>query len=308
MRGIVANEGVMKDKGLTKAESLPQGERRGRLRRSTEGAGTERRPRSTEGAGAERRSRMSERGDRPDYTRPARGWRFAAQTLLEGAGLAAAIDWLFYSRWEALIALTPVAFLWFRYRLKAERKARLKKLNIDFREALDSLIVSLRAGRSVERAFLETEEALRASIGEADLTREFHYMNGQIRVQASPEALIEELAERTGLEDIRNFAAVFRSARRMGGSMVGIMASAARVIGDKIDVEREIEAAVAAKSFEQKIMAGMPALFIVYMRLTSPGFLDVLYTTAFGAILMTVCLAAYIGAVALGRRIVTIEV
>ena len=255
-----------------------------------------------------RRDRKRRQAERPDYTRPAKGWRFIALSLLEGAALAAAIDWLFYCRWAALIALAPVPFLWLRYRLKTERRARLKKLNTDFREALDSLIVSLRAGRSVERACLEAEEALRASTGDSDLTREFHYINGQISVQASPEALIEELAERTGLEDIRNFAAVFRSARRMGGSMVGIMSSAARVIGDKIEVEREIAASVAAKSFEQKIMAGMPALFIVYMRLTSPGFLDVLYTTLFGAILMTACLAAYIGAIALGRRIVSIEV
>ena len=90
--------------------------------------------------------------------------------------------------------------------------------------------------------------------------------------------------------------------------MAEIMTRAAQIISDKIDVEREIASAVAAKSFEQKIMAVTPALFILYMQLSSPGFLTVLYTSAFGAILMTVCLVVYIAAVWLGRRIVSIEV
>ena len=80
------------------------------------------------------------------------------------------------------------------------------------------------------------------------------------------------------------------------------------VCSDKIDVEREIEAAVAAKSFEQKIMAAAPVFFILYLQLSSPGFLDVLYTSLFGALLMTGCLAVYAAAIILGKRIVTIEV
>ena len=44
------------------------------------------------------------------------------------------------------------------------------------------------------------------------------------------------------------------------------------------------------------------------MRLTSPGFLEVLYGNLFGAAVMTVCLAIYGFAYWLGRRIVEIEV
>ena len=105
-----------------------------------------------------------------------------------------------------------------------------------------------------------------------------------------------------------DFAAVFISAKRLGGPMVEIITRAARIISDKIDVEREIEAAVAAKSFEQKIMAATPALFIVYLQLSSPGFLTVLYTSSFGTILMTACLIGYAAAIWLGHRIVAIEV
>jgi len=192
--------------------------------------------------------------------------------------------------------------------VRAEKKARLKKLTYDFREALDSLAVSLRAGSAVERAFEEAEANLRAVLGESDLTREFAYINEQIRLQVPPESLLTDLARRTGAEDVMDFAAVFASARRLGGPMAEIIVRAARIISDKIDVEREIETAVAAKSFEQKIMAATPALFIVYLQMSSPGFLTVLYTSLFGRILMSGCLAGYAAAIWLGHRIVAIEV
>ena len=244
----------------------------------------------------------------PDYSRPEGGFRFYARGFAEGCLIAAAVNYLFYRRLIVFLFMAPLPFLWLRYRLKEQKKARLKQLNYDFREALDSLTVSLRAGSAVERAFEETEANLRSQIGERDLTREFAYMNDQIRLKVPAEDLMLELGGKTGIEDITDFAAVFASAKRLGGPMADIMTRAAQIISDKIDVEREIASAVAAKSFEQKIMSVTPAFFIVYMQLSSPGFLSVLYTSLFGAILMTACLAGYIAAIWLGRRIVTIEV
>ena len=142
----------------------------------------------------------------------------------------------------------------------------------------------------------------------APLTREFNRINSQIKVSVPVETLLFDLAERTELEDIENFATVFASAKRTGGNMTEIIRSSARTIGEKIDVEREIETTLAAKKYEQKILSVMPCAIILYMQLSSPGFLDVLYNTAFGAIVMTLCLAVYAGAFYLSGKIVNIEV
>lgn len=253
-------------------------------------------------------NRKQTQNGRPDYNKPRGGIVFYVRALLEGCALVALIDYLFYRRLIVLPVLAPLPVLWLIHRLREEKKARLRQLNYDFREALSSLAVSLRAGSAVERAFSEAEANLRSVVGDHDLTREFAYMNEQIRLKTPPEELMTELALRTGVEDLMDFAAVFSSVKRLGGSMVDIITKAARIISDKIDVEREIEAAVAAKSFEQKIMAAAPVFFILYLQLSSPGFLDVLYTSLFGALLMTGCLAIYAAAIILGKRIVTIEV
>ena len=71
------------------------------------------------------------------------------------------------------------------------------------------------------------------------------------------------------------------------------------MLGDKIDVRKEAE---------QMIMSLMPAGIILYLKLTSPGFLSVLYGNLFGMCAMTLCLGIYVLSYWLGRRIVDIEV
>ena len=122
------------------------------------------------------------------------------------------------------------------------------------------------------------------------------------------EDLFLSLGERTGIEDIENFAAVFSTAKRTGGDMEKVIQTSARMLGDKIDVKKEIEATLAAKKAEQMIMSLMPAGIILYLQLTSPGFLEVLYGNAFGVCAMSACLGIYGLSYWMGRRIVDIQV
>ena len=63
-----------------------------------------------------------------------------------------------------------------------------------------------------------------------------------------------------------------------------------------------------AKKSEQMIMSLMPVGIILYLQMTSPGFLSVLYGNPFGIAAMSICLVIYAAAYWLGRRIVDIEV
>ena len=87
-----------------------------------------------------------------------------------------------------------------------------------------------------------------------------------------------------------------------------VIQTSARMLGDKIDVQKEIEATLSAKKAEQTIMSFMPAGIILYLQLTSPGFLEVLYGNAFGIFAMTVCLGIYMLSYWMGKRIVDIDV
>ena len=122
------------------------------------------------------------------------------------------------------------------------------------------------------------------------------------------EELFLDLGQRCKVEDIENFASVLYTAKRSGGDLGNVIQKVARMLGDKIDVKKEIEATLAAKKSEQMIMSLMPAGIILYLQLASPGFLDILYGNPFGICAMTVCLAVYGAAYWMGKRIVEIEV
>ena len=244
-----------------------------------------------------------------DYTK----YRFSKKELLlftaEGIAVCILTDLLFYMNVFAMIPLAFFIPLYLRLRRSSCIKRRQKDLSYDFKEALNSLSVSLRAGYSIENAFVECEKYLASALGtENVLTKEFAYMNRQIRLSTPVETLLQDFAGRTGIENIENFSAVFSAAKRTGGNMGAIIRSAAGHIEGKIEVEKEIEAAIAGKVFEQRIMSAMPFIIILYMRISFPELLSPLYGSIAGAIVMTACLILYAAAFYMGSRIVDIEV
>ena len=188
-------------------------------------------------------------------------------------------------------------------------RERKKLLNYQFKDALNGLSVAVQAGYSAENAVLAcTRDLERLYPEDSDIVREFRYIESQQKVSVPVEELFLNFGERCHIEDIENFAAVFSTAKRSGGDMDKIIQTSARMLGDKIDVKKEIEATLAAKKAEQMIMSMMPAGIILYLQLTSPGFLEVLYGNLFGICAMTACLGIYLLSWWMGRRIVDIEV
>ena len=71
---------------------------------------------------------------------------------------------------------------------------------------------------------------------------------------------------------------------------------------------QEIETCLAGKVMEQNIMSMIPLLILVYVKLSSPDFLEVMYGNITGTAVMGICLAVYAAAYFWGRSIVRIEV
>ena len=81
-----------------------------------------------------------------------------------------------------------------------------------------------------------------------------------------------------------------------------VLESTWRNLSEKIDTTQEIDAMIASKRYEQKLMSLMPAAVILYLKLSFPGLLDRMYGNLQGAAVMTGCLGVYLTAYFLGRR------
>ena len=111
-----------------------------------------------------------------------------------------------------------------------------------------------------------------------------------IRVNIPVEKLLKDFGNRSGVEDICNFANVVVAAKKSGGNLIHIIEKTVHSISDKLAVEEEIKTLIAAKRLEEQIMMILPYGILFYLRITNGEFLEVLYHNAIGVMLMTVFL------------------
>lgn len=215
----------------------------------------------------------------------------------QGVLYLALLSYVFYRSMEIFFIFLPVG-LCYPLLLREDLKKRRKELlTIQFKDAILSAAAALNAGFSVENSFGKAlQEIERVHGTDSMMAEEIRLMLHKVRMNRTFEDAFSDFAERSGLEDVRSFAAVFLAARRSGGELMKIIAKTAEIIAEKIRIQEDILTATAAKRMEQKIMRMVPMLIIFYMDLTSPGFFSILYETMAGRVIMTICLLVYLGA------------
>ncbi|MBE5872031.1 MAG: hypothetical protein E7294_12365 [Lachnospiraceae bacterium] len=229
--------------------------------------------------------------------------------LLEIILVTTVVSFLFYESFPALILGFPIGFFWKKRKQKKLADERKMRLKLQFKDGILAVSNALQVGYSIENAFLEGEKDLRMTYPpDADIIKEFHHINSQVKNNRVLENLIMDFAVRTHIKDIKDFAQVFVIAKRKGGDLAGIIQNTVDIISEKIEVQQEIETILTAKQFEQRIMSVVPVMIMFYIRVTSPHFFDSLYHNLFGIGLMTLCLVLYGAAIYVGERIVTIEI
>ena len=236
-------------------------------------------------------------------------WRDRIIFCAEGILLSIILAYAFYSSPIALIIAVPFvpAFVLFRMREKTAHDKRL--LRNDFREVLTSLQISLRAGYAIEHAFRECERYIKSTLGDAHpLSLGILRLNRAVETNIPVEEALLAFGRSCDLEEIEDLSIVLSLQKRLGGDIASTLTEAAVLIDGKIDVEREIEEAIAARRYEQRLMSVMPLAIILYMKWTAPEFISPLYGNVIGILVMSGCLMVYAFAFALGVHIVNIEV
>ena len=187
-----------------------------------------------------------------------------------------------------------------------ERKRR--KLSSEFRECAEMLSSYINAGYSVENAFLIcSREADRLFGREAEISLGFKGIVDGIRMNKPVEALLEAFADASDLPDIMSLSEVFSIAKRTGGDLKEIIDRTVNVIREKSELMEEIRNMTAAKRYEQKIMTVLPFVVIIYIDITQPDFLSIMYNQHVGRLIMSICLLLFIISYFISRRIMNIE-
>ena len=242
-----------------------------------------------------------------------RTYRFSRREYLryglETIGITGVVAFCFYNSLIALALWPVVAFWYLREKegvLLAKRKAALKG---QFKDAVQAIAAALAAGYSVENAVREAGKDLRLLYEErTDMVQELAAMERRMDSNQTLEAAVQDFAERSGLPEAETFAEIFAVGKRSGGDLIGILEDTARTIAQTVETERAIDAALASRRYEQKIMNLIPFVIVMYLRMGCPGFMEPVYGNVVGVCVMTGCLGLYLAAWYLGKRMLEIEV
>ena len=240
-------------------------------------------------------------------------YHFTRQELvmyfLSGGVFMAVVSWLFYDSVIAWLLLMPVVVYLLKDRRQFACLKRRRRLEIEFREVILSVASNLQTGYSIENAFQESYRDIVLLYGsESVMAKELRLIFRKIGNNEPLEYALINLADRSGVRDIRDFAEIFQIAKRGGGDLRGIITNTADIIGDKQEIRREIETVLSEKRFEQQIMRFIPFFIIFYISLTTKGYFESLYHNLFGWCIMTAALAVYIAACRISDKILNIDV
>lgn len=219
------------------------------------------------------------------------------------------MGYLFYDSWLSIFLAIPGVGIYLYQWQEEQCHKKEQEFREQFRTGIQAMAAAMNVGYSVENAIREAARDMKPLFqSECRIQKEFNRMIYQLDMNRTTEQVMAGFAERVGQEDVDNFVTVFITAKRTGGDSITIIRDAVRDIGEKIEVEKEIQTFLSAKKLEFKVMCIIPFGIILYMRLAFPEFMGVLYGNLLGAALMSVCLGIYIGAYYIGKKLVDIQV
>lgn len=148
------------------------------------------------------------------------------------------------------------------YLLHKKLSARMKQLRHGFPDALDLLVVCVESGLGLGPALQRVSDEL--AVSHPDLAFELSTVTAEIRAGVQRETALKNLAERTGLNDIRGLVSLLVQSMRFGTSV----AEALRVYSDEFRDKRmqaaeEQAAKMSTKLIFPLVLCMFPVFFIV---------------------------------------------
>lgn len=229
--------------------------------------------------------------------------------ILIGYGAIFAVGQIFYGNigFSAICGFT-IFLLTDKYKKHLDVK-RAQALRNQFGDFLYSLAASVATDRqlsnALQEAYINLGYVYKAN---SPMMIELKYMTKSIAENRdSEETILSGFAQRSGVEDVRNFVSVYLTCRETGGDINQVIANASEILMQKISIEREIRVMTSQKQFEGKIITAMPILIIMFLNIASPGYLENLYCTLPGRFVMTIALVGILTAYLLTEKITNIE-
>lgn len=187
----------------------------------------------------------------------------------------------------------------------AKRQTVLRR---QFRELLDTLSASIASGRNVHDAITGAYDDMGIIYAQDDyIMEELMVIKRGMANSIAIEDLLMSFGERSGIDDIKDFAGVFETCSKRGGNMKDIIRSTQQILTEKMNVKEGIITLLSSSAMEQKIMLVMPILIVLLLKTSDSDFASK-FTSTSGVAATTVAVVCFVGSYFLSKAIMKIKV
>jgi tight adherence protein B len=190
----------------------------------------------------------------------------------------------------------PAVYVWYRTQ---QRKARLDEQLVD---AMMLMAGGLRAGYS----FLQGAEAVARELG-APIRDEFAALLQDLRVGVNVDDALLALSRRTGTEEFDMMVTAVLVQRQSGGNLAEILESIAHTIRERMRIRREVQTLTAQERMSSYVVGALPIVAFAFLTFVNPGYLDLLFGSLQGRIMLGASIVLELFGFFIIRRIIDIK-
>jgi tight adherence protein B len=167
--------------------------------------------------------------------------------------------------------------------LRIKRSRRLKAFGSGLADTLQLMSGSLSAGLSLAQSI---DTIVRE--GTEPISGEFRRVVIETRLGVQLEDSLDAVAERMQSRDFQWVVMAIRIQREVGGNLAELLLTVAATLRERDYLRRHVRALSAEGRLSCYILGGLPPGFLAYLAISKPDYVEPMYTTPIGWVLVTV--------------------
>jgi tight adherence protein B len=172
-----------------------------------------------------------------------------------------------------------------------------------FPEAIGLIVRGLKAGLPVSDTIVEVGREINGPVGE-----EFRGIGDQLRLGQALEAALWVVAKRLALPALNFFVITLSVQRETGGNLAETLENLDEILRSREAMRLKVRAMSSEAIASAAIIGSLPVVMGGLMAFASPGYIDPLFTTQLGRILLGAATASMAAGVLVMRQMVKFEI
>jgi tight adherence protein B len=170
--------------------------------------------------------------------------------------------------------------------VKSRAERRYREVDEQLPAAIDAIAAGIASGQSFQLALHATADEQQGALGLV-----LKVVSTRLKLGMPVEEALLQLLEEQTQEGLALVVEGIILQRQFGGDLVKMLDDAAALLRDRHELEREVRAITAQGRLSGAIVAGLVPVSAGFLLLFNPGYLDILFNTLIGQVLVVLTIA-----------------